>query len=136
MSEPSLALQKLIGDRLVNDAGVTALVPADNIYDSGTRPDRFPRIVIGEGLSGLGDSFNSFHDKVFLDLHIWTDSPDLASVKTIAGVMRNAVAARPWIVDGFLCSNLIASTFRPMRDPDGKAHGVLSIEAILQERAA
>lgn len=135
MSEPSLALQRLIRSRLINDAGVTALVPAESIYDSGTRPDRFPRIVIGEGFAGYSDSFDTFHDKVALDLHIWTDTPDLEAVKTIAGKARKAMAARPWTVDGFLCSNLTASTFRPMRDPDGRPHGILSVEGILQERA-
>lgn len=134
MTEPSLALQVLIRSRLIADPAVTAIVPANNIFDSNSRPERFPRIVIGDGFANYGDDFEAFHDKTFLDLHLWTESPSLASVKEIAGAVRSALKAKPWPVAGFLCSHLMPSTFRTMRDPQGYSHGVLTVEAILQER--
>lgn len=49
MSDPSLALQKAVRERLVASAAVTALLPADSIFDRHARPERFPCIVLGEG---------------------------------------------------------------------------------------
>jgi hypothetical protein len=134
MTEPSLALQKTIRARLIAAGAVTALVPADAIFDRSARPERYPCIIIGEGYSDYADRFESFHDATVSDLHIWTEEAGLIGAKAIAGAIRAALQDGPWAVDDHLCTNLTVARARFLRDPDGMhAHGVVTIEAILQE---
>lgn len=133
MTEPSLALQKTIRARLVAEPTVTALVPAENILDRNHRPERFPLIGIGEGTCVFADSLDTFHDRVFADIHIWTTEEGLFGAKTITGAVRAALADRPWTVDGHRCAALRVTGVRFMRDPDGEhAHAVITVDAILQ----
>lgn len=137
MIEPSLALQATIRARLSADASVTDLVPADAILDRNTRPERFPCIIIGEGQTIPGDDYSRFHETVYADLHIWTEGAGLTEVKAIAGAIRAALRPSPWAVQDHRCHALVVANARYMRDPAGAlSHGVVSVEAILQEVAA
>ena len=136
MSEPSLALQKAIRDRLVATLEIVALVPADNIFDRSARPERFPCIVLGDGYSDFAHLYETFHDRAFADLHIWSEENSLTGVKTIAGLVRKALTTSPLTVDGFDCRDLAVVSGRYLRDPDGlHAHAVVSLEAIMMETA-
>lgn len=146
MSEPSLALQKMIYARLIAAPGITGgpnvissiytLVPAANIFDRNRRPERLPCIIIGDGVTAYGNNLDSFHDKVVADIHIWTTDGSLSFLKQIAGAVRTALRAGPWITEGFNTSNVSFVGFRMVRDPiSNYSHGILSLEAIMQELA-
>ncbi|SHH03732.1 Protein of unknown function [Kaistia soli DSM 19436] len=139
MTSPSLALQKLVYARLVNSAEVTALVSRDFILDRSGRPTAFPCIIIGEGYGNLGTYWyeGNHHDELFSDLHIWTAEPSTVEVKEIAHAIRLALRGYPWSAPGYTCHDLSVAGETFMRDPDGlHAHGVVSVRAILQERAS
>jgi len=135
MSDPSLALQKLIRARLSADAGVTALVPATSILDRNHRPEQFPSLIIGEGQAIFADNVqNTYHDQAFCDIHIWVSEVGLSAAKAIAGAVKDAIRTGPWSVDGYRAVNVRTVSGRYMRDPDGMfSHTVLTVQALLIE---
>lgn len=134
--EPTLDLQTTIRSRLINDAAVTALVPAGAILDRHTRPELDRLITIGEGQHFAADSYNSFHERVFLTVHVWVRADDFAMCKAIADAVRRALRGTPWHASGHVVHGATIST-RFLRDPEGEyAHGVVSIDAVLQETAS
>src|SRR5579863_408533 len=135
MSDPSLALQKLIYALLSGDAGVTALVPATSILDRNHRPEQFPSILIGEGTAIFGDYVqNSYHDTPYVDVHIWVSEVGLSTAKAIAGAVKDAIRTGPWSADGYSVSNVRSVSARYMRDPDGMfSHTVITVEGLLIE---
>lgn len=137
MTDPSLALQKLIRTRLAGSAAVTSLVDPHRILDRGARPEGFPCIILGEGQTVYADDFDAYHDRLFVDLHIWIEEPGLAGAKEIAGAVREALRSRPWCMDDHVCRALTIAGARFLRDPDGThGHGIVSVMAIVQRRAA
>lgn len=134
MSDPSLDLQKAIRARLIGTPAVTALVPAANVLDKNNRPEVFPSIIVGEGQTVPGDGLARNRHTVFADLHIWQAEPGLAQAKAIAGAIRQAFAAPLYTIDGHQVADLLITSTRFMRDPDGiHSHGIVSIEAQLVE---
>ncbi len=71
MTEPCLALQTAIRSRLIAAPAVTALVPADSIFDRSGRPERDTCIIIGEGHSIYSDRYRTFFDKAYATINIW-----------------------------------------------------------------
>jgi hypothetical protein len=135
MSDPSLALQKLVFARLTADAGVTALVPATSILDRNHRPEQFPGVIIGEGQAIFADNVqNSYHDQAFCDVHVWCSEIGLTAAKAIAGAVKDALRTGPWAIDDYRAVNVRTVSARYMRDPDGMfSHTVLTVEALLIE---
>jgi hypothetical protein len=137
MGEPSLALQEALRDRLIGFDAVTGLVPADHIIDRSTRPELDREILIGDGQSVFGDRFSSFHDTAYADLHIWVKEDSLSVAKQIAGVVIDAIQSGPLAIDGYFVSGVAVTGSRYMRDPHGEySHGIVSVRAIVKERAA
>lgn len=135
MTEPSLACQIVINERLSADADVVALVPALQIIDGPSRPEIFPSIIIGTGQTVLEPiTVARAHARVILDAHIWHDTGGLEAVKQIAGAATKALAVRPSIA-GFRVVDWYVAGTRFMRDPANVGHGVLTVEALLQEAA-
>jgi hypothetical protein len=134
MTEPSLALQTALRARLIASPAVTALVPAEHIFDGATRPEAFPSIIIGDGQVVLeGDQHPAWRNvTVYCDLHVWALEAGLATVKAIAGAVWDAIGTS-LDVPGFLLSDGVHVTgIRFVRDPDGKAgHAVVSVEALI-----
>lgn len=134
MTDPSLALQSAIRERLVNTPAVLALVPADHIFDGATRPEAFPSIIIGDGQTVLeGDQFASWRNvTVFADIHVWATEAGLEAVKTIAGAVWGAIGTI-LAVPGFTLSDGVHITgARYLRDPAGKqGHAVVSLSAFM-----
>jgi len=135
MMDASLALQKLIAARLKGYSALTALVPPDDIRDAYGLPERIPGIIIGDGTT----AYDQFKLRTYSDIHIWTDEIGRTEVKKIASEVRAALSGPAWwdITDHF-CSDLRVTSDRFMRDPRPPhfyAHGVVSVAAILQERA-
>jgi hypothetical protein len=137
MTEPSFAVQALLYARLIATPTVTALVPAENISDRSTRPNIFPAIIIGEGVTLYSDRISSFHEAVSATVHVWTEETGLAKAKEIAGAVRAALRDAPWQTAGHVCHGITLSSGRFLRDPSGEhGHAVLHVDATLQERAA
>jgi hypothetical protein len=131
--EPSLALQAAVGARLTASAGVIALVPAEGIFDRSGRPELERCIIIGEGQAVYDD----FHGTAYATLHVWVKEAGLTTSKEIAGACRDALKDRPWSLAGYVTHDLRVTNTRFMRDPQGEySHGVVTVRAIVQERAS
>lgn len=138
MTEPSLAFQKAVAARLKGDAGVTAVVPADNIFDRSGLPLISPCIVIGEDetrrepISYSDDTF-----AIATTLHLWAKASNMVLAKRMGGVVQMAMRGRFWTLDGHREIYTRLSICRFMRDPGGEwTHGVLTYETLLAEVAA
>ena len=136
MPEPSLALQKALRARLTASPDLTALVPADNVLDATSRPERFPRVKIGEGQTAFAVPYTRYHDKATLDVHIWCEEPGLTDAKEIAGAIAGSIRGHFPDTPDYRFFSVISTNARYMRDPSGHhSHAVLTIEALLQEKA-
>lgn len=132
MTEPSLALQALVRSRLIGSTDLVALVPADHVLDKNVRPEVFPAIIIGEGMTLPDDGLARDRFAVTLDVHVWAEEPGLATVKTISAHARAALVL-PFVVPGFHVADLRFASTRFMRDPGPYGHGVITVEAIMKE---
>ena len=134
--DPSLAMQKAIRARLVGSAGVTALVPQENILDRNARPEAFPCVLLGEDqVIDRGRSLKRTVMDVYSTLHIWARGEDLGGVKEIANAVRRSL--RPRLLLGSPDYHCVRSSVRDMRflrDPAGElGHGILTVESLVQE---
>ncbi|MCC6736517.1 MAG: DUF3168 domain-containing protein [Bauldia sp.] len=137
MIDPSLALQAAIRQRLATTSAVTALVPADAIFDRHGRPERFPCVLLGEGQTLYSHLWDTYADTVFADLHIWAEEPGLSGAKAIAGAIREALLDGALTVADHRVSDLAVASARFLRDPGGlHSHGILTVEALMQRAAA
>jgi hypothetical protein len=56
-------------------------------------------------------------------------------VQAVAGAIRETLLVQPWDVEGFRCISITFPNSRLLRDREGetpRAHGILSVQAILQ----
>ena len=135
MSSPEIALQKALIERLRNDAGVIALVPASNIHDTNARPIVDPSINLGTDQTDDAEYLARDVTIVFHDLHIWKKEAGLAGGKYIAAAITKAVRkARFQTVDGYHFADCHVYRTRFLRDPEGDfSHGIVTVRAITQE---
>lgn len=131
----TLALQKSIRARFVATAAVTTLVPASSILDRNARPAPDPAIILGEAqVVDEGNSIGRRILRVYMDLHVWKKEAGLTGVKAIAGAIRKALRDRLDLDEGFHCVDLVVSSERFLRDPDGEtSHGVVTLNSLVQE---
>ena len=129
----ALATQSAQRGLLVGSSAVTALVPADSILDTGTRPEGFPRIIVGEDQELPADEVVGRYTTIFSTLHIWSHGDGLAGAKAIAGVVRSALHMSLWQRDGYRCIDAKFQNARYVRDPDGEtAHGIVTIQSVVE----
>ena len=133
---PDLALQTLVRSRLINDADLTALVPASAIRDNAGRPELDRCILIGESQT----VYQRFHARSYVTLHIWNKEPGLAVVKAIGSAVVQAVSFDGQIDGGTLsagdytCFDISVDESRYMLDPKAAyAHGVITLSAVMKE---
>lgn len=136
MTDVSIAMQQAMRALLVADAAVLALVPAGNIFDRHSRPERFPCIILGEGQTVREDlTLADNHVRLISTVHVWTRDGDLVSARAIAGAVGVALRGR-----FFGDRTAVRARYRDarfMRDPDGETgHGVLTFETLVEEFAA
>jgi hypothetical protein len=135
MTEPSLALQKAIRERLVATGSVTGLVPADSILDRNAQPEVFPCVLLGEGQTLNVDEYDIFHPRVHVDVHVWVQENSLTGAKTIVDAIREALKDGQLSADGFRVLN-VSTGARFLRDPRGDlSHAVFGIDVIMLETA-
>ncbi len=131
MSDPSLALQRAVRSRLIADGNLTALVPADAILATASRPERFPCVLLRDGHTLYSDNYSTFFEQVFLDLHVWADSEEAA--KVIAGHVNGSIRSMPFSITGYQTYKLNPISARYVIDKASeKSHAVITVEAILK----
>ncbi len=137
VGEPSLALQKAIGVRLIVADAVTALIPADAIVERSGAPELERCIMIGDGQTVHGDRYRRFYNETSADLHIWVKETGLLTAKRVGGAIIDALDGKPFDFDGYRCTGMLIGGSRYMRDPHGEySHGIVTIRAIVREVAA
>lgn len=137
MIDPSLALQAALRARLIGTSAVTALVPAEAIFDRHGRPERFPCVLLGEGQTLYSHLHASYFDTVFTDLHVWLEEPGLTGAKSVAGAIRMALLDGPLAATDYRISDLTIASARFLRDPDGlHSHGIVAVQALMQAAVA
>ncbi|WP_333822428.1 DUF3168 domain-containing protein [Pinisolibacter sp.] len=127
-----MALQTLVRARLIASPDLVALVPADHVLDKNDRPEVFPCILIGEGQTLPDEGLARDRFAVTLDVHVWAEEPGLATVKTIAHAVRQALVL-PFVILRFHVVDLRIASTRFMRDPAGYGHAVVTVEAPMKE---
>ncbi|MEN3239049.1 DUF3168 domain-containing protein [Methylobacterium ajmalii] len=131
---PVDALEVALRARLVAFAPLTALVPPELIGDRHGLPHELPCIIIGDGQEvPAGISFERRHVHAFTNLHIWDRMPNLGTVKELAELVRDALRGVELQPEGYRLLDLSWSGARYLRDPSGKAHAVVTLEALLEE---
>lgn len=134
MTEPSLALQIAIRNRLITTPAVAALVPAAHIRDG--RPEAYPAILFGTPQTVLAGRTGAWRQVwVYLDLHIWALESGTETVRQIGNEVDRALIA-PLDVPGFelIPGNFTVEGLRAFRDPGDKhGHGVMTVSALLGE---
>jgi hypothetical protein len=130
----SVAMQKAVVARLRGDTAVTALVPAADIFDRSTRPEKSICVVLGEEqIVREPMTFQDNHVRVYLTLHLWHKSQDFATVKNLGDAIRKAMRAR-LVAMGVAVIYFAFDSVRYMRDPDGEyVHGVVTFNSLVQE---
>jgi len=122
VSEPSLALQKALRDRLI---GATAAGP--NVFDRVPTADPYPRVTIGE-VQILDDSTDcTVGFEAFADVHVWSRGVGFVEAKTIGGEVHGLLHDHDLPVAGFHLVECVLRDARYLRDPDGiTSHGVFT----------
>lgn len=135
---PSLALQKLIGERLVGSPDILALVPGDNILDTNGRPEVVPCILIGEGQV----VYRRWDATAYATIHGWISEPGLVQSKQLGSAIVDALTFDAEIeravlrLDGFDCHDLAVTGIQFMRDIHASySHCVVTVAAVLRERS-
>lgn len=131
-----LDVQKAIRARLISNTAVAALVPPAHVLDVNQRPAPDPAIILGDSQAvDEGTSLRRAHTRVYHTLHVWKREPSLEGVKTICGRIRTAMLGeRLALPAGLHCADLLVSSMRFLRDPDGEhSHGVVVVEVLVAE---
>lgn len=134
-----LETQKALRARFTTTASLMALVPAANVLDTNQRPAPVPSIILGESQSiDEGTSLRRTHTRVYHTIHVWKREPSLEGVKTICGEIKRAVGfGRLILAQPYHCADLLVSSMRYLRDPDGEhSHGVVTVEVLVSEAIA
>lgn len=133
MIPPDLALQKAIGARLAGSPAVAALVAADAILDRGTRPERFPCIIIGECQTVAEPiTYSRRHVRIYHTLHVWCREAGSVGAKTITGAIRSALQDGVSIDDHRVVDHFVASD-RVVRGEGGDlSHAVVTVEFLVE----
>lgn len=120
MSDPSLAMQKLMVTRLKAHAGVTALV-GQRIYDRVPESAQFPFIQIGyfQIVDDSADCVDSV--ECYIELQAWSRAVGQVEAKEIASAVRAALHNYAAALDEpyALVGNIEHQSSRPQGDADG-----------------
>lgn len=135
MSDPALALQDAIRDKLLASATVTSLV-GTRIYDKvppSPNGPAYPYISIGpvQILPDDAECIESF--EVFQQIDVWSTKPGYPECKEIGGAVRRAIHRIDLALDGFALVEIEHRVTRYMRDPDGlTSHAAIEFRAMAE----
>lgn len=133
MISPSVAVQRAIRNRLIDDPAVQALVVADRIVSTSGLPEVFPCIIFDGGQEVPLGEVTRRHFEVFTGLHIWCDEPGMAQVREIGGAVFGALCEDLPSVAGIHLHDVRFAGARYMRDPGGKlSHGILTVRSVVE----
>jgi hypothetical protein len=130
----SLAFQMAARRALIADAGLTALVPSDNVLDANGRPDADPRVILGEDQELPGDDVVGRYTELFATMHVWSKEQGVKRAKLIVSAMRRVLNGQRWNDGSYRCLDTRFQSARFLRDPDGEStHGVVTFKAVLEQ---
>lgn len=128
MSDPSLALQGWVYDRLADGSPPIAA----QVYDNVPPEPVFPYITIGDS-QVLGDDTEDCGDgsEVFIRVHCWSRAVGYPEVKALAAAVRTALKVIPVLADFTVAvAEYLQTQF--LRDPDGKTrHAVVEFRYLI-----
>jgi hypothetical protein len=130
----SNALQKLIFDLLVADAGIGALV-GDKIYDRPSAAVSAPYITFGPS-DFVPDDHECIDGRIeTVQLDVWSEAQDgKREAKAIVDAIRKCLHDAAGDLDAGALVSMRVGLARVFDDPDGRTtHGVVQIEAEIEE---
>jgi len=125
-------MQQAVRACLSASADLTAIIPADQIWDRSQLPEADRCIMIGEGQT----VFDIYHSTVHLDLHVWVQETGLVTSKQAANAIIGALDSYDWRqVAGWSISDPRVINTRYLRDPHGiYSHGIVQFRAFMVEQ--
>jgi hypothetical protein len=131
------AVQTALRARLLATPAITALVPADAIFDRHTRPAAPACIILGEAEEEEDGGMLRDRTRVYHTIHVWKRELGLEGAAAIAAAIRAAVHAdRLDLGPAYHAVGAWVPRVRTLRDPDGEfGHAVVSVAAIVEELA-
>lgn len=136
MAAPANDLQKAIYEVLANDTGVSALV-SGRIFDRVAREgDVAPLITFGPSDEVDADADCIDMADHSLQIDVWSEyQGGFRECKEITFAIKQALHGAVIDLETHALLDIRVAQIRHMRDPDGlTSHGVLSIEAMVEER--
>ncbi|MCP4307787.1 MAG: DUF3168 domain-containing protein [bacterium] len=129
-----LALQKLIHDQLIADAGVSALV-GSRIYDAVPQSAQVPYISFGPDVLVNVDAECIAANEHSFQIDIWSEDPSgYAECKRIGSAVRLALNDYDAEPEAGGTNGLHVSAVRYITDPDGiTRHGIVTVLATMEE---
>ncbi len=130
----SNALQALIYERLVADAGVGALV-GDRIYDRPSATVTSPYITFGPS-DYVPDDDECIDGRVeTVQLDIWSEAQDgKREAKAVVDAVKVSLHDAVGDLDNGALSTMRVVLVRVFDDPDGRTtHGIVQIECLIEE---
>lgn len=127
-------LQKLIYDRLVDDAGVHAVV-ANRIYDNPIGKDIFPYVSFGPS-DVIEDDADCITGRVeTIQIDCWSRyQGGFKEVKDLTDAVKKALHRYEGSFQNNALVEMTVQSIRHFRDPDGiTSHGVVTVQAIVEE---
>lgn len=139
MIDPVLAFQTALRSTLIASPAVSALVPADHIRASATRPERLPAILFSNARTEfLGTASGSQRvARVFLTLHIWSAEDGQDTASRIGGAVFAALEFGPKDTPEIAFDEWARPSISWVRDPQPSlslTHGAMTVEAVVRWR--
>lgn len=133
MSSASWSLQQAVYAALSGNAGLTALLGAERIYDDTPQTAPYPYITLGQTSSrdwGAGSEDGEEHT---LTLHVWSQEGGRGEAQRIMGAIRDVLHDRALTLAGHRLVNLRHELSDARRDPDGATiHGLVRYRAVTE----
>ncbi len=128
------ALQTIIYETLITDAGVQALI-ADRVFDGPPNDAALPYVSFGPHDLVADDAEDIIADEHTFQIDIWSEDPlGYEEAKKIGAAVKKALHnLEPDLIDG-ATTGLEVTGRRYMRDRDPThKHGILTITATIEE---
>lgn len=142
MKDPSAAISEAVYQKLINAAGVTALVGSSpaRIWDKVPADTGYPYIRVGDD-QAVGDSNQCWDGwEFYVTIHIFSRQPQYPrlEVKDIANAVGIAIGDNASLVApaGFIVTEVELQQSRSFMEDDGiTAHGVMTFRYLVADGA-
>jgi hypothetical protein len=129
-----LALQTAVYETLTADS--TLMSAVNGIYDHVPQSTLYPFISIGEDIATDFDSQGYNGALVNFDINIWTREPNKAGLKTIQGLVYDALHEADFSQSGFLFRKCVFNSSQNFLDDDGETFRGLQTFTVTVEQSS